>query len=241
MFLAMGEDIRVIIIKLADRLHNMKTLKYLLPERQIEIANETLEIFAPLAHRLGMWKLKWELEDLSFFYLEREKFDQIKNLVAIKKEEREKFMQEFMGKVTEVLSSVNINAVISGRTKHFFSIYNKLVKKNVEFDDVYDLIAIRVLVDSVKDCYAVLGIVHSHWKPIPGRFRDFIAIPKSNGYQSLHTTVMGPLGRPVEIQIRTKEMHRIAEYGIAAHWRYKEGTSSNNNFDSKYLALSDIV
>lgn len=240
MFLAMGEDIRVIIIKLADRLHNMQTLKYLPLDRQKDISVETLEIFTPLAHRLGMWKLKWELEDLAFFYLERDKFDQIKNLVAQKREAREEFMKDFMAGVKEALEKVGINAAISGRTKHFYSIYNKLVKKNIDFDDVYDLIAIRVIVDSVKDCYAVLGIVHSHWKPIPGRFRDFIAMPKSNGYQSLHTTVVGPLGRPVEIQIRTKEMHRIAEYGIAAHWRYKEG-ATDKTFDSKLAWLRQTL
>lgn len=233
MFIAMAEDIRIIIIKLADRLHNMKTLKYLPESKQLEISRETMEIYAPLAHRLGMWNLKWELEDLSFFYLERDKFDQIKTLVSQKREEREQFMNDFMESVRTLLARVGITASIHGRSKHFYSIYNKLVQKNVEFDDIYDLIAIRVIVDSVKDCYAVLGVVHSTWKPIPGRFRDFIALPKSNGYQTLHTTVMGTHGKPVEIQIRTKEMHKVAEYGVAAHWKYKDGSSSDKNFDNK--------
>ncbi len=241
MFIAMAEDIRIIIIKLADRLHNMQTLKYLRPEKQLEIARETREIYAPLAHRLGIWSLKWELEDLSFYYLDRDKFEQIKNLVAQKRTEREKFMNDFIEQVSAAIKKVGINSAIAGRTKHFVSIYNKLVQKNVEFDDIYDLIAIRVVVDSVKDCYAVFGIVHSIWKPIPGRFRDFIAVPKSNGYQTLHTTVMGPFGKPVEIQIRTREMHRIAEYGVAAHWKYKEGHDGDRKFDAKLAWIRQML
>ncbi|MCX5750035.1 MAG: bifunctional (p)ppGpp synthetase/guanosine-3',5'-bis(diphosphate) 3'-pyrophosphohydrolase [Candidatus Saganbacteria bacterium] len=240
MFFAMAEDIRIIIIKLADRLHNMKTLDFLSGDRQLDIAAETREIYAPLAHRLGMWRLKWELEDLSFYYLERDKYDSIKNLVNQKREEREKFVNEFIAQVTQAVLKVEINASIAGRSKHFYSIYNKIVQKNVEFDDIYDLIAIRVIVDSVKDCYAVLGVIHSIWKPIPGRFRDFIAIPKSNGYQSLHTTVMGSFGKPVEIQIRTKEMHKVAEYGVAAHWRYKEG-ATDSDFDAKLAWLRQML
>lgn len=241
MFVAMAEDIRIIIIKLADRLHNMQTLEFLPAQRQLDIANETREIYAPLAHRLGMWRLKWELEDLAFYYLEHDKYLQIKNLVSQKRDEREKYMSDFIKSVSEAIAKVGISAVINGRSKHFFSIYNKLVKKNVEFDDIYDLIAIRVIVDNVKDCYAVLGIVHSLWRPISGRFRDFIALPKSNGYQSLHSTVIGSAGKPVEIQIRTKEMHRIAEYGIAAHWRYKEGAAGDKNFDLKLAWLRETL
>jgi len=240
MFVAMAEDIRIIIIKLADRLHNMKTLEFLPVRRQADIAAETREIYAPLAHRLGMWRLKWELEDLAFYYLEKDKFDQIKGLVAQKRDEREKYMSDFIGLVGQAVSKVGITAAIAGRSKHFFSIYNKMVQKNVEFDDIYDLIAIRVIVESVKDCYAVLGVIHSIWKPIPGRFSDFIAIPKSNGYQSLHTTVMGPFGKPVEIQIRTREMHKVAEYGIAAHWRYKEGAPASD-FDAKLAWLRQML
>lgn len=241
MFIAMAEDLRIIIIKLADRLHNMQTLRFLPEDRQIDIARETREIYSPLAHRLGMWRLKWELEDLAFYYLERDKYDQIKLLVSEKKAEREKYIAEFIEKVTDALTKVGINTKIKGRSKHFYSIYNKLVQKNVEFDDIYDLIAIRVIVDSIKDCYAVLGIVHSLWKPIPGRFRDFIALPKSNGYQTLHTTVMGTNGKPVEIQIRTKQMHRTAEYGIAAHWKYKEGASGDKSFDKKLSWIREML
>jgi len=241
MFIAMAEDLRIIIIKLADRLHNMQTLKFLPEDRQLDIARETREIYSPLAHRLGMWRLKWELEDLAFYYLERDKYDQIKLLVSEKKAEREKYISEFIDKVSTALAKVGINTKIKGRSKHFYSIYNKLVQKNVEFDDIYDLIAIRVIVDSIKDCYAVLGIVHSLWKPIPGRFRDFIALPKSNGYQTLHTTVMGTNGKPVEIQIRTKQMHRTAEYGIAAHWKYKEGASGDKSFDKKLSWIREML
>lgn len=240
MFLAMGEDIRVIVIKLADRLHNMRTLKYLPVEKQKEISLETRDIYAPLCHRLGVWSLKWELEDLAFYYLEKDKFDQIKGLVAQKKQEREDFMKDFIFQVKEAMDKVAINSSISGRTKHFYSIYQKLVQKNVEFDDIYDLIAIRVLVDSVKDCYAVLGVIHSIWKPIPGRFRDFIAMPKPNGYRTLHTTVIGSSGKPVEVQIRTHEMHKAAEYGIAAHWRYKE-KGTDKAFDSKLAWLRQML
>ncbi len=241
MFVAMAQDLRIILIKLADRLHNMQTLVYLSPERQKDVAKETMEIYAPLAHRLGMWKLKWELEDLAFYYLEPEKYTKIKELVAEKKEERERYTHEFIEKVRDALVKVGISNQITGRSKHFYSIYSKLVQKNVEFDDIYDLIAIRVIVDSIKDCYAVLGIVHSMWKPVPGRFRDFIALPKSNGYQTLHTTVMGSNGKPVEIQIRTRQMHRTAEYGIAAHWKYKEGASSDETFDKKLSWIREML
>jgi GTP pyrophosphokinase len=222
MFIAMGEDFRIIIIKLADRLHNMQTLKYLPPAKQKETALETREIFAPLAHRLGMWHLKWELEDLSFSYLEPDEYEEIKSKVAESRDARESYIRDFIKQADHSLNKVGIQIEISGRPKHFYSIYRKMVDQNLEFDEIYDLTAVRIIVENVKECYAVLGVVHAAWKPIPGRFRDYIAMPKSNGYQSLHTTVIGPAGRPVELQIRTAEMHRIAEYGIAAHWRYKE-------------------
>ena len=228
MFVAMGEDFRIIIIKLADRLHNMRTLKYLPPEKQRETALETREIFAPLAHRLGMWRLKWELEDLSFSYLEPDKYEEIKNRVAESRGARESYLQEFVAEVKKMLKKVGIDIQLTGRPKHFYSIYRKMVDQNLEFDEIYDLTAVRGIVDTIKECYAVLGVVHAAWKPIPGRFRDYVAMPKSNGYQSLHTTVIGPSGRPVEVQIRTADMHRIAEYGIAAHWRYKEGTTDKS-------------
>ena len=222
MFVAMGEDFRIIIIKLADRLHNMRTLNYLPPEKQQANAIETREIFAPLAHRLGMWRLKWELEDLAFTYLEPAMYAEIRKRVTESRSRREEYIQDFIKQATELLKKLEVNGQINGRPKHFYSIYQKMVGQNIEFDEVYDLTAVRIIVDTIKDCYAVLGMVHAAWKPIPGRFRDYIAMPKSNGYQSLHTTVIGPAGRPVEIQIRTQEMHRVAEYGIAAHWRYKE-------------------
>jgi GTP pyrophosphokinase len=232
MFVAMGEDFRIIIIKLADRLHNMQTLQYLSLEKQKETAQETREIYAPLAHRLGMWRLKWELEDLAFLYLEPDKYNEIKAKVAESRTSREEYIQHFIQQLQEMLAKVEIKAEIRGRPKHFYSIYGKMVEQNLEFEEIYDLTAVRIIVDSVKDCYAVLGVVHAAWKPIPGRFRDYIAMPKSNGYQSLHTTVIGSGGRPVEVQIRTREMHRVAEYGIAAHWRYKEG-ETDKTLDQK--------
>lgn len=232
MFVAMGEDFRIIIIKLADRLHNMQTLKFLAPEKQKETARETREIYAPLAHRLGMWRLKWELEDLAFAYLEPDKYEEIKNKVAESRTSREEYIQKFITQCREMLAKVDLQAEIKGRPKHFYSIYGKMVDQNLEFEEIYDLTAVRVIVASIKDCYAVLGVIHAAWKPIPGRFRDYIAMPKSNGYQSLHTTVIGSGGRPVEVQIRTAEMHRIAEYGIAAHWRYKEG-ETDKGLDQK--------
>ncbi|MCX5726212.1 MAG: bifunctional (p)ppGpp synthetase/guanosine-3',5'-bis(diphosphate) 3'-pyrophosphohydrolase [Candidatus Saganbacteria bacterium] len=228
MFLAMGEDIRIIIIKLADRLHNMQTIEFLPKEKQKETSLETKDIFAPLAHRLGMWRLMWELEDLSFAVLEPEKFKEIRERVAEARLEREAYVEAFMAELSGVISKVGITAEIRGRPKHFYSIYRKMVEQNVEFDEIYDLIAVRIIIETVKECYTILGLIHAAWRPIPGRFRDYIAMPKSNGYQSLHTTVVGTGGRPVEIQIRTNEMHRIAEYGIAAHWRYKEGTTDRS-------------
>jgi GTP pyrophosphokinase len=226
MMVAMASDIRVILIKLADRLHNMRTIDAMPKNKQQEKARETLEIFAPLAHRLGIHAIKWELEDLAFATLHPRKFKEIKDLVNQQREEREGYVSRAGEYLAKELEAVGIEAAINGRAKHFYSIYSKMTKKGREFNEIYDLTAMRVLVGSVKDCYGAIGVIHSLWKPLPGRFKDFVAMPKFNMYQALHTTVIGPEGRPLEIQIRTQEMHDTAEYGIAAHWVYKDGTGN---------------
>ena len=225
MFLAMAKDIRVIIIKLADRLHNMRTLQYMKPEKQKEKARETMEIYAPIAHRLGISKIKIELDDLSLKYLQPDVYYDLAEKISLKKDARESFVKSIVDEVQEHLNEAVIVAKVDGRVKHFFSIYKKMVNQNKTLDQIYDLFAVRIIVDSVKDCYAALGVIHELYKPIPGRFKDYIAMPKPNMYQSLHTTLIGSNGQPFEIQIRTYEMHRTAEYGIAAHWKYKESGS----------------
>ena len=243
MFLAMAKDIRVILIKLADRLHNLRTLQYQSPAKQIEKSRETLDIYSPIAHRLGISKIKVELDDLSLQYLEPEKFKELKNEIDECLEERESFIDNIVKEVKDCINEAGIKAEINGRVKHFFSIYKKMKNQNKTLDQIYDIFAVRIIVDSVRDCYGALGVIHEKYKPIPGRFKDYIAMPKSNMYQSLHTTLISQSGRPFEIQIRTYEMHKTAEYGIAAHWKYKENLSgaSKDKEEEKLTWLRQIL
>ena len=242
MFIAMASDVRIILLKLADRLHNMRTLNYMTPVKQQRIAQETLDIFAPLANRLGVGKIKAELEDLSLKYLHPDKYYEIAQLVSQKKAEREMTVKLLIDKISKDVKASGINAQITGRAKHYYSIYNKMRRLNVAFHDLYDITAVRVIVDTEKECYEVLGLIHSQFKPIPGRFKDYIAMPKGNMYQSLHTSVIGPRQKPLEVQIRTWEMHEIAEYGIAAHWRYKEkGSKKDSASDIKFSWMRKLV
>ena len=238
MFLAMAKDIRVIIIKLADRLHNMRTLEFMTPAKQQEKARETMDIYAPIAQRLGISKIKTELDDLSLKYWKPDVYYQLVKDLNERKTEREEFVQQIVAEVSKHMKNAHIKAKVYGRVKHFFSIYKKMVNQNKTLDQVYDLFAVRIIVDSVKDCYAALGVIHEMYTPIPGRFKDYIAMPKPNMYQSLHTTLMGPSGQPFEIQIRTEEMHKTAEYGIAAHWKYKEGSDAAKSMASQEAKLN---
>ncbi|WP_196592848.1 RelA/SpoT family protein [Pectinatus sottacetonis] len=244
MFLAMAKDIRVIMIKLADRLHNMRTLKYMPEEKQKRIARETLEIYAPLANRLGISNIKWELEDLCFRYLYPEEYYDLVEKVKQKRQERQKFIDDSIKEMCREIKKANIKAEIQGRAKHFYSIWRKMKRDHKDISEIYDLSAVRVLVNTVQECYTILGIIHNIWKPIPGRFKDYIAMPKSNGYQSLHTTVIAANGYPLEIQIRTFQMHQVSEYGIAAHWKYKESGKSidaSNAYDQKLSWLRQLI
>ena len=241
MFLAMAEDVRVVLIKLSDRLHNMRTLIYLPAAKRRQIAQETMEIYAPLASRLGIWQMKWQLEDLAFRHLEPAKYKELAGLLASRRDTRERYVARVISILREELARAGLRAEVSGRPKHIYSIYRKMQRRGVDFSQIYDLLALRVLVDEVADCYSALGVVHSLWRPMPGQFDDYIAMPKESLYQSLHTTVVGPDGRPLEIQIRTQQMHRLAEYGVAAHWRYKEGGKRDSRFEEKVAWLRQLL
>jgi guanosine-3',5'-bis(diphosphate) 3'-pyrophosphohydrolase len=241
MFLAMASDIRVILVKLADRLHNMRTLKYQSKEKQIEKARETLDIYAPLAHRLGINAIKWQLEDLALKYLDEQGYFEIASKINETRAQRNEYINGVIEQIKEMLKKIKVEADVEGRPKHIYSIYNKIHNKQREFEEVYDLMAIRIIVKTVRDCYAVLGTIHTEWKPLPGRFKDYIAVPKQNMYQSIHTTVLGKDGRPFEVQIRTREMHSTAEYGIAAHWHYKEGGAADKDMDKKLAWLRELL
>ena len=241
MFLAMVDDIRVVLVKLADRLHNMRTLKFLAPEKQHRIAQETMEIYAPIAHRLGMGKIRGELEDLAFSYLQPEDYEDIRKQIESRRKVRQEFLDEVKDVITEKLHEHEISATVESRIKRIYSIYQKIRRQKIPIEQVYDLLAVRIITGSVKDCYAALGLIHNIWRPVPGRIKDFIAIPRPNMYQSLHTSVIGPHGQPFEVQIRTVEMHRISEEGIAAHWKYKTGKSSDNKDDQRFLWLRHLV
>src|SRR5438067_41517 len=241
MMVAMAEDLRVVLIKLADRLHNMRTLDPLPEVKRRKISRETLDIYAPLAHRLGIGQIKLELEDLAFRNLEPEAYEDVAKRISRKRHERERLVSDLRDLLARELENVGITAEITGRPKHIYSVWQKMTRDNKDFSEIYDLSAIRVLVDSVRDCYGVLGVVHSLWKPVPGRFKDYVAMPKSNGYQSLHTTVIAHTGEPIEIQIRTQEMHRVAEFGIAAHWTYKEKGGKDDGFDEKLSWLRSLL
>ncbi len=241
MVVAMSRDIRVLVIKLADRLHNMRTMRYLPEHKRHQKSRETLEIFAPLAHRLGMNTIKWELEDLAFAMLYPKRYDEIARMVSERAPRRDLFLQDVIEKVSGDLREAKIRAAVKGRPKHYYSIYQKMIAKDVAFDDIYDLVGIRVLVDTVRDCYAALGTIHAQWRPVPGRFKDYIAMPKFNMYQSLHTTVMGPEGKTIELQIRTRAMHHRAEYGVAAHWKYKEEMNVTSGGPTKDKQVGDMA
>ncbi len=241
MFLAMAKDIRVIIIKLADRLHNMRTISFMPPESQQKIARETLDIYAPLAHRIGMSNIKWELEDIVFRVLYDSDYQRLKKDISEKREEREQFIEEFVIQVKLLLEEHGIKGSITGRPKHFWSIYNKMKRQHTSIKNLYDLYAIRVVVGTVQQCYTVLGLMHTQFKPIPGRFKDYIAMPKQNLYQSIHTVLISSSGKPVEVQIRTKEMHKVSEFGVAAHWRYKDGIKKEDTFEKKLSWLRELI
>lgn len=241
MVMAMTKDVRVILIKLADRLHNMRTLEYKTKEKQIKTATETLEIYVPIAHRLGIYTIKWELEDLCLRYKEPEVYYELAEMVNKKRAEREEYINKIIEKIKEVLDQANIEYTVNGRPKSLYSIYKKMYKQNIEFDQIYDLTAVRIIVKTIADCYNVLGRVHAIWKPVPNRIKDYIGQPKSNGYKSIHTTVFGKDGAPFEIQIRTEDMHKEAEYGIAAHWKYKEGRNKSDKFDNKLTIIRQIL